>query len=270
MTLSFKIPALTPCLRLPITSALLLSFSTAFSFAWGPTGHRVVAQIAEEHLSPQAKAAVESLIGPASLVDVANWADEVRADPSYNYASSWHYVNLPDGVAYEHARKHPDGDIYGKILELIKVLQNPDTPRAEKAEALKWLVHFTGDIHQPLHAGYQKDLGGNLVTCTWFGEPSNIHAIWDSKLIEATHLSYTELSASIERNAVVKVESGPAPKPERWLQESLQYRKVAYQIPGEGKSGTYRYIFEHTDLMKQRLRQAGLRLALTLDYVLAE
>lgn len=247
--------------------ALLICFAQTLS-AWGPTGHRVVGQIAENHLSPETAAMVQSIIGPETLVDVSNWPDWIRSDPEYDYTSSWHYVNLPNNVRYEDSDKHPEGDVYIKILDFIEVLKDDDSSTGDKALAIKWLTHLIGDLHQPLHAGHKDDLGGNRIRCTWFKEPCNLHQIWDTKLIEATHLSYSELSATIERNIVAAIEEGPEPQPALWMQESLQYRDVAYEKPDDSISGTYRYIFDHTDLMKLRLKQAGLRLALTLEYAL--
>jgi len=236
--------------------------------AWGPTGHRVVGQIATMHLTPQTAAALQDLIGPASLADVSNWADWIRSDPAYDFTSSWHYVNLPDGVSYAEAEPLPEGDAYAKILDFIKVLKDDAASKADKALAIKWLTHLIGDIHQPLHAGHLDDLGGNRIRCVWFGEPCNLHQIWDSKIIDATHLSYTELADKINRNTAVKIEAGPEPEPDQWLEESLKYRATAYQAPEASTGGTYRYIFEHSDLVEQRLTQAGRRLALTLNYAL--
>jgi len=262
-------------MRFLISSVRLLGISSSLCLAtalhaWGPTGHRVVAQIAEKHLSPETAKAVEALIGPATLTDVSNWADWIRSDEQYDYTSSWHYINLPDGARYATAEKHPGGDVYGKIVDFIEVLKDNSASKDDKAEAIRWLVHLTGDLHQPLHAGHKDDLGGNRIQCTWFGEPCNLHQIWDSKLIDATHLSFTELAASIDRNTEVEIEEGPEPKPEMWLEESLEYRATAYQKPEDSTGGTYRYIFDHTALVEQRLKQAGLRLALTLDYALSE
>lgn len=239
-------------------------------FGWGATGHRVVALIAEDNLTPQAAAAVQSLIGPETLVDVANWPDWIRSDPAWDFAAPWHYVSVPDGKTYEESPKNEDGDVYAKINDFIAVLRDPEASKKDKAIALKWLVHLVGDIHQPLHVGRVEDRGGNEIKCKWFGEDTNLHRVWDSELIDAADLSYTELTAAIERNIKVQVEPGPEPQPMLWLEESQACRDQVYPAPGDKTYETYRYIFEKTALVEQRLMQAGLRLAMTLNYALGD
>ncbi len=254
-------------LRWALCLALLLP---VHAFGWGATGHRVIALIAEENLTPQAEAAVQAIIGPETLVDVANWPDWIRSDPAWGFSAPWHYVNVPDGMAYDESTANPAGDVYAKINDFIAVLRDPGTSIEDKAVALKWIVHLVGDIHQPLHAGRAEDRGGNSIKCTWFGEETNLHRIWDSEIIDATKLSYTELSDAIQRMVTVEIESGPEPEPMLWLEESRACAVQAYTPPGDGASGTYRYIFDNTSLVEQRLLQAGLRLALTLNYALGD
>ena len=182
-----------------MTKAILAVFLLpALAFSWGKTGHRVVGQIAENHLSPKAAAAVRDLLGPDSLAEIANWADEIRSDPSWKRADPWHYVNIPDGETYEAMTKNPAGDIIVAMKRFEATLRNPAAPKEERIQALKFLVHMIGDIHQPLHAGKRDDLGGNRVSVHWFRsvEATNLHTVWDDLIIEQEKLSFTENHAS--------------------------------------------------------------------------
>ena len=119
-----------------MTKAILAVFLLpALAFSWGKTGHRVVGQIAENHLSPKAAKAVRDLLGPDSLAEVANWADEIRSDPSWKRADPWHYVNIPDGETYETMSKNPAGDIIVAMKRFEATLRNPAAPKEERFAA---------------------------------------------------------------------------------------------------------------------------------------
>ena len=235
------------------------------ALAWGANGHRIVARIAENLLSPTATSAVRDLIGPETLVDVANWADEIRSDLRWRHASPWHYVNIPDGKTYESSAKNPDGDIIQKLHDFVATLRDPNRSSEDKQVALKWLVHLVGDVHQPLHVGRKEDRGGNSIRVEWFGESKNLHSVWDSSLIESQKLSFSEYAGFIDAKVSVQVEPPGQPDIIRWVNESISHREAVYEEPAPGSNGTYRYIFRKTPLLETRLKQAGLRLAQTLN-----
>ena len=157
-----------------IFAAILLWCSPAF--AWGPTGHRAAARIAEKHLSAKAAKAVAELLGSDTLPEISTWADEIRSDPDWQRASPWHYINIEDGESFETMARAPGGDIISQLEHVDAVLRNSKSPREEKIVALKFLVHLVADLHQPLHAGRASDRGGNEIQVTWHGaagsEPS--------------------------------------------------------------------------------------------------
>lgn len=145
-----------------VTGALLLAL-----VSWGYVGHQVVARIAENHLSPQAKAAIHNLLGSESITEIASWADEVRNEPEYKATASWHFLNLPLGLDRADFEKAVRGqnkeNVYSAILAQEKVLSDNGASREQKVTALKFLVHFTGDAHQPMHISRAEDKGGNTV-----------------------------------------------------------------------------------------------------------
>ena len=257
------------------------------ALAWGKTGHRVVAAIADTELSGLARAQVQQILGYGeSLDEAANWPDEMRAAPGEFWqktATPWHYVTL-DGIIYDHAP--PEGDALEALGRFRKTLQDPNASRADKQLALRFIVHLVGDLHQPLHVGKCCDRGGNDVKVTWFGKPTNLHAVWDSALVDDEQLSFSELASKLERHIrpedVVKWWDA---NPRDWISEGAEIRDTLYPTkadmpkPPKGKKklkkGTlpdlsYTYVYKFTPVMERRLSQGGIRLAAYLNAIFAE
>jgi nuclease S1 len=236
--------------------------------AWGPSGHRVVGEIAQHHLSRRAARAVRALLGPDSLAEVSTWADDIRNDPAWKHADTWHYATIEDDQTYETSTKNPKGDVVEALGRFTTVLRDPQATLPAKAEALKFVVHFVGDIHQPLHVGRGADAGGNGIQVTWMGQPSNLHSVWDGGMIDNSKLSFTELAAFLEPPpagdaALWRQQLDPV----AWTRESMAFRAQVYQI-GEAKL-SWQYNFESLPVVRLRLLQAGVRLAALLDSVFA-
>ncbi|HET7291652.1 MAG TPA: S1/P1 nuclease [Vicinamibacteria bacterium] len=233
---------------------------------WGPTGHRAVGRIAEKHLDPRAARVVADLLAPEQLAYVTTWADDIRAEPAWAVAETWHWVTIPDGESYEATRKNPTGDILEAIARFEKALAAPDTPRLERAQALKWLSHLVGDLHQPLHVGRGDDRGGNETVVLWFGEPTNLHSVWDAKLIESSQLSFSELAALLDHATPEQVREWQASAASEWARESQALRGACYELGDRRLS--YGYAHEHWPTVARRVLQAGVRLAGELNRLL--
>ena len=274
-----------PKTRVPIrlaALAALAAFVPTPALSWGKTGHRVVAAIADNQLSGLARAHVREILGPGeSLADAANWPDEMRSDPAIFWqktSTPWHYVTL-DGIAYDHAP--PEGDALEALDHFSKVLKDPSASLADKQTALRFVVHLVGDLHQPLHVGKCCDRGGNEVKVTWFGKATNLHAVWDSQLVDEEQLSFSELSAKLERHMSDRqLIAWWDINPRDWISESAQIRETVYpKLPPKGakeKKGqpavpelSWSYAYEFTPVMERRLSQAGVRLAAYLNAIYA-
>jgi hypothetical protein len=245
------------------------------ALAWGKTGHRVVAAIADTQLSGLARAHMRDILGAAeSLDEAATWPDEMRSAPGVFWqktATPWHYVTL-DGITYDHAP--PEGDALKALVHFRAVLQDPNASLADKQLALRFVVHLVGDLHQPMHVGKCCDRGGNDVKVAWFGKPTNLHAVWDSALVDEEQLSFTELAAKLERHtSAADVIAWWDINPRDWISESAQYRDTLYPPPSSEKdklpSLSYDYVYRFTPLMERRLQQAGVRLAAYLNDIFA-
>jgi hypothetical protein len=250
-----------------ILSLLLLTLASP-ALAWGPNGHRIVGRIAANHLTDEAARAVESLIGPEGLEQAATWADEIRSDPAWKKADPWHYINIDDGETLETTAREPAGDVLEAMQRFEAVLRDPQASRQEKQEALKFLVHFVGDVHQPLHVGRRADRGGNSIEVTWFGEETNLHAVWDTQLVENEQLSFSELAAFIDHPTLAEIQTWQGSAFADWVKESQAERERVYGI-GDGKLG-FAYAFENMPLVKRRLLQAGVRLAGRLNSIFSQ
>ena len=259
-----------------------IAFTPSPAFAWGKTGHRVVAALAEAQLSGLAKAPLKELLGVESLDEAATWPDEMRSDPSpfWQKASGpLHYVTL-NGVVYDHAPR--EGDALEALAKYSATLRNPNATLAEKQLALRFVVHLVGDLHQPLHAGKCCDRGGNDVKVKWFGKDQNLHSVWDSSLVDDEQLSFTELAAKLQRHTSNEdVIRWWNVDPRNWVSESAQIRDTVYpamppagSIDKDGRPAlpelSYSYVYKFTPVMEQRLKQAGVRLAAYLDAIYAE
>jgi hypothetical protein len=236
------------------------------ALAWGPTGHRAVGRIAERHLAPETAREVAALLGPERLAYTATWADEIRSDPAWAKAEAWHWVTVPVGTTYADSKRNPAGDVLEAIARFERVLADRAAPRLERQQALKWLVHLVGDLHQPLHVGTRDDRGGNETLVLWFGEPSNLHSVWDTGLIDRTELSFSELAEKVDVATADEVRSWQASSPLEWADESRVLGERAYALGDRRLS--WRYHFEHWAEVELRVRQAGVRLAGLLDRAL--
>ena len=250
--------------RVAVSSlALALALPQAAAFAWGPIGHRVVARIAERHLSAAAARGEAAILGAESLVQAATWPDEIRSDPAWDRAKPWHFVSLDDNETYETAPKSADGDVVEAIGRFTRVLQDPAAEAGKKAEALRFLVHFVGDAHQPLHVGRRDDFGGNGIKVTWFDGPTNLHSVWDEKIIEAEKLSFSELAELVDHPTQTEIRVWQGTGVLDWIKESKAVRAQVYEI-GDKKLG-FLYAYQNGPLVQRRLLQAGVRLAGVLN-----
>jgi hypothetical protein len=249
--------------------ALVLAATTLLtptaSFAWGSEGHRLIALLALEHLSPPARAEVNRLLPleeGATLASISTWADEHRS-PS---TAAWHYVNLPKGdCRYVESRDCPDGKcVVAAIERQVEKLRTSKSDE-ERLLALKYIVHLVADVHQPLHAGHSHDKGGNKHQVRAFGHGTNLHALWDSGLIEERLGG----AALLLHNAQGMPEPGRTMRPADWAEESCAIVQTEGFYPSSRNVGLL-YVVRWDSVLRQRISDAAYRLAWTLNRALAE
>lgn len=255
-------------------SVLLLLCLPTLACAWGQTGHRLVGELATAELTPAARVQVQRLLADepdSTLAGVSIWADEIRDTPEYQWTTSMHWVNFPQGQCrYDAATQCNDGRcVVEAIKRFQKELADPDADLAQRRIALKFLVHFVGDIHQPLHAGYAADRGGNQFQINYLREGWNLHSVWDSLILDSMKLDLAAYrnrlmasALSTESHALLEI-SDPA----RWAEESCLLVQDRDFYPPKHKI-TSRYLDAKRPLADQQLKLAGSRLAALLNKAL--
>ena len=233
-------------------------------FAWGKTGHRIVGEIAETYLTKNAKDQIKKLMGHHDISRMTVWADEIKSDPEWKHANNWHWCTIPDNEKY--TKEKYDGLAVEKLKEFITTLKTKKNSLEEKKIALKFLVHIIGDLHQPLHVGNGKDRGGNSIRLKWFGESTNLHSIWDTKLIDFQKLSYSEYAnyLLLEENRSM-IRKWQADSILVYIHESRDLRKQCYEFLDEDLKWEYFYI--NKSLLETRLLQGGIRLSGELNRI---
>lgn len=241
------------------------------AFAWGKSGHRIVGEIAENHMTETTIKAVEALLDGDKIAEVGTWADEMRSDPSdfwQKKSPKWHYVNVDKVSDFhpEHYKAEEEvKDAYTAIRKAVDVLKDKNASREDKQFYLRFLMHLVGDVHQPLHAGRADDHGGNKVKVQFFWQETNLHRLWDSQLIDQEKLSFSEFAEFIDTEDSKIVAQYMNSRPADWIVESAQYAHDVYQV-GD-KEFSYNYVYKYMPLVKQRLLQGGVRLAGLLNEI---
>jgi hypothetical protein len=243
-------------------------------WAYGQVGHQVVGFVAERKLCDEARTEVAAILDGQNLARAGYWADRIRGEKEWQYMKPWHYINIPDGVAVADAERSPDGDVLFGIAEMNRRLDDESLDPEERAQALKFLVHFVGDIHQPLHVGREEDLGGNKVEVRYFvgmgQEPGegNLHSFWDTDALDLRDNPPPTFAALIANQHRQKDGWDPG-TPEEWVEEAMALRPEVYNFHGF-KGGRTQYLSREYQSKAQRIigRQlalAGLRLAAMLN-----
>jgi hypothetical protein len=271
---------------------LALGFS-APGHAWGTKGHRVIAALAAERLTSAAQAAVNELLQGEDLATAATWADEMRSsrdNPEFwsRYAANWHYVNIDKGSDYQGSAKNPRGDALvaletftailldeplpaGPVLEGLEFYfgELDAQPAAVKRFALKFLLHILGDLQQPLHLAYAEDRGGNEAGLTWFGERSNLHALWDTLLVERRNFSVSEytrrLGTRIEHTPASDIRGLERADPRVWMDESRRLLDRIYTRQAGSTELGADYAAEFVPTVEAQLVKGGVRTAMFLN-----
>lgn len=267
---------------------LVMLFTSGNTFAWGPTGHRVVGEIAEKYLDAAVSAKVNKILNNQSLSRVSNWSDEIKSEPNtYSHTFNWHYTDWKD-EDHSHDETNSSGRLLTVIQEQLAVLKDLNSPDDKKTFALKFIVHLIGDLHQPLHVGNGLDQGGNKCRVLFHRKETNLHALWDEGMIEFTKLSFTEMANYVSQGRTqAEIHAWKNGDVLAWALESKLMRASLYpenvnisEAPlslkqycrsdivvtsSEMPKLAYEYSYKFIPLVEKRLFQAGLRLAMVLN-----
>lgn len=245
---------------------LCLTLFVSQSFAWGQMGHFLIGYMAEMQLKKSTKKKVENILYPISIARSGTWMDDVKSDRAYDFANSWHYLNSKNGE-YDPTTQEDTGDAFEAIQRIKSELKAGNLAPQKEAELLKMLIHLIEDIHQPLHVGTGDDKGGNDVKIEFFGQPTNLHALWDSGMIERQGMSYTEIANELYRRLTPQMKTSyQKSSMQDWLKEAVDLRPRVYDLP-ENKKISYAYIYKHYSVAEERMIAASVRLAQVLEEI---
>lgn len=236
------------------------------ALAWGQKGHDSTAAIAERHLTPATRAAVDSIFGGRSLVYWSNWLDNASHTPEYAYTKTWHYKNVDADKTYFTQPKHPDGDVISAIRYSIKVLTDSAQTPENRALCLKILTHLVGDMHQPMHMGHATDYGGNRIKVKYFGRDTNLHSVWDTNLLESAHRwSFTEWADQLDRLTPLQEALLISGNLDDWAQRTVETAATIYGETPDGSSLSYNQVARWAPVIEDSILAGGLRLAHILN-----
>jgi hypothetical protein len=262
----------------------LLFLGIAGCLGWGKQGHMMVAQIAADRLSETASDTVSSFIGSdETLADIAPMPDNYDHSPQGRWSSPCHYCNLPRSATSFNMKYCPSFCVVKSIQNYTAILTseapNPfqcDFTDGDEPCALEFLVHFAGDVHQPLHVSYADDEGGNKVQVYFYDELTNLHKVWDDLMIERWNSDFDsatqELETMISNDPSIVNQYLSVTDPILWANESFGYvLSTVYNfdsykgdIPVLGDT----YYQNNLPIVKQRLIAAGVRLGQLLNNIL--
>ncbi len=275
-----------------VVLALSVVLSPARAWAWGQEGHCIVARIAEAHLSGKARDGIRDLIGSRSISDprIAVWADEIKRSAyfqrRYPNNQKWHFIDLDVGTDLESldldkACTHDDC-VWKRVPYFVAVIKDAKAQLQDRREALFFVVHLIGDAHQPLHcAERNEDHGGNMVRVKLphdeggHAPVSNLHRVWDTDLVQ-------EAMAGLSRDDFADRLDGQITPQQRkqwasgdlksWIRDAHKLaREKAYAgIPTSGGHHAVfalpqKYLDDNTEVVKEQLQRAGVRLAAVLN-----
>lgn len=246
---------------------VLMSFSNQVNASkiWGPTGHRVVGEIAQDYLKPRTKRKLKKLLNKKSLAFLSTYGDEIKSDKRYNKFYTWHYVNMPLDEDYNPAKASKKGNLVTGIEYCKKIIKDDNSSDEDKAFYLKMLIHLIGDLHQPMHVGLAEDRGGNDFKVQWHYEDTNMHAVWDYKMLDRYDMSYQELAENADvltKDEIKKLQEGTIID---WVNEVHQLTREVYKSAEKGENLRYRYSYKYMNTVRTQLQKAGIRLAKVLN-----
>ncbi|XP_059453722.1 endonuclease 2 [Corylus avellana] len=280
------------CCRAQIVAIVSLMLLFPVINAWGNDGHYIVCKIAQSRLNKAAAEIVEELLPKSAeneLESVCSWADEIKFH--YPWSRPLHYVNTPDVCNYQFERDCKDesgeqgrcvaGAVQNYTKQLLTIRSN-DKSSNNLTEALLFYSHFMGDIHQPLHAGFASDKGGNTIGVHWYTRKQNLHHVWDDNIIETAQERFYNSNVDDMIGAIQKnITTAWADQVQTW--ENCSYTDTtcanvyasegikaacdwAYKGVTEGSVLEDEYFLSRLPIVNLRLAQAGVRLAAILNH----
>lgn len=264
--------------NITIILSVMMLLSGIDAFAWGAKGHDVVAAIAEQHLTRKARKRIAELLDGKSIVYYSSWMDNIQNSPywedGYYKTKTWHYANVDKGMTYGTMAKNENGDVVTGLTMLTDQMMNnyDDLTDSMRVDYLKMIVHMVGDLHCPMHAGRLSDRGGNNAKVMWFRQETNLHSVWDSRMIDsARKWSYTEWADQLDRTTKKYRKEIMNGTYEEWFTSTVAVAADIYDyVDSKGEivpSLSYQFVYDFSPVLEEQLLHAGYRLAYVLNEI---
>ncbi|CAM3874037.1 S1/P1 nuclease [Rheinheimera salexigens] len=246
---------------------LLLAVSSQQVFAFGQTGHKMICDMAYQLSQPQTQAHIDNLVQTSGLDSFAEgcvWPDTIRNDDGFKWSSPLHYVNFP---RHKSTISHSDCAQQGCVLSAIDDMQRRLSHDAYDWQALMFLAHFIADLHQPLHVSFADDLGGNKTEVSFYLQPTNLHSVWDSRILAKlgyndNRIKQQQLLHAIDSRQAYQWQQTDALA---WANESAAITTHIYAQYQPNMQLADTYVQQNQAKIEMRIQQAAVRLAFILD-----
>jgi len=239
------------------------------AWAWGGKGHRIVAQVAYDNLTNKARKQVDAVLGKHGMIYLSTWPDEIKSDTIYSTSHTCHYQDLNGGmsdsavVATLTDYPKEGGDLFMALDSLEVVLRKNGACH----DALVFYVHFYADRFCPMHVAHLDDKGGNSVRFKWFGQNTNLHSVWDGKILDSKGFSYSEYATYLhdvygkEKKSIQKMTD------EQTLLYTYHITDAIYQYHETWNGNAYHYVYHWLDEAERQMYMAGVKLAQSLNAI---
>lgn len=242
------------------TAFILAALGPVRSFAWGKTGHGLVAEVAFTMVDANVKEQVRKYLGTMTIEQAANWMDDIRSDHRNDYMKTWHYVNVAKGSTYGETREE---NVVNQLTRVIKELEHRDKMSDEDIKKdLLIVFHLVGDLHQPLHTGYGEDKGGNAIQVNYNGHSTNLHKVWDSEIIDNEHITLAGCLAQGKHFDKDDIAGLSAIDPAAWMRQPRSQLNGVYSFTDDKIDEAY--VARNKRIIEEDIYIAGVRLAAVL------
>ncbi len=255
--------------------AISLLLIPQVGFCWGKIGHQAVALIAQDNLDPTTKQQVQTILGTMAIQDAAIWPDQVKSTAPWVHTKTYHYSDISKGDTYWtklnglSSQELAQGDMVRALLKCETILRDSSSSADQKKWALSFMIHFMGDLHQPLHAGYPEDLGGNSISISYFGKSTNLHAVWDTSIIEnslntGATPNVQDYLNQLRQPSKSEIGSWQQDYVLNWMNDAMSFREVLY---GDAGLSNQNYQDKYQSVVETQILKGGYRLAAWLNAI---
>lgn len=251
--------------RISLFVIILMLSMPRMGFAWGKTGHGLVAEIAFNLLDEKTKAIVKEYLGKMTIEEAASWMDDERGNSYYNFMRTWHYIDMDKGEEYKPSKERNILSVLHSAINELKNYKSGELSKKEIRFRIFLIFHLVGDIHQPLHTGYSIDKGGNTIIVNSPFVSGNLHSVWDTQILEYKKINIDTCMNYYKSMSPKDIADYQNINEMKWMNQSRSYLDRVYAF--ENNYLDQKYIDNNIEIIKKQLTIGGIRLASVLKSI---